>query len=189
MSQQSIICLILIGIVLLLLLWTLRHPVGQQGTYVMEATEEVDGERTLIANTVIAVLRYAFKDLHIDEPVAATSPDGRRSYFRIVTPEGHVIIQFDWSRDKLRLFHAYHSDEESGMLHSTLKIRNGLVDEVKLADFGHQVADLELKMIEHKLLHSDSFKNLVLQTLAAAAAENSEEEEDENGGEQPPFLV
>lgn len=182
MNPSSIIGLIALSLVLLLSLWLILRSFRRK-VYTVESTEEVDGERTLLANAVLTVLQFALQELRPDEPVSATSPDGNRSYLRIVTPAGHIIIQFDWLHKKVLLFHGCHTDTESMMAFETLKIRNNLVDEIKLSKFGHDAAAQELEIVERKILHSEGFKHLVLNTLAQAAEGSEEEMEKENGGQ------
>lgn len=188
--SQNIVPIIICGLVALLALiaiWRV-HKAGGGSTYVMETTEQVDGERTLLVGNVLAVFQYNLQKLSTSAPEAATSPDGQRSYININTVEGHIMLQFDWARSCLRLYYNYHTDDSSGYIREKLKIKHNAVDEIKLATFCHKIVDNEIKIIEERILHSDTFKNILMQTLKTEPAEEEGAEEfeltlDEKGGQ------
>lgn len=197
MTPQEVIPMVITGIVLIIVLWAMIKWLhgGNGVAYVMEQTDEVDGERTLLVNTVLTVLQRNLEKLHVQTPEATTSPDGHRSYINIVTLEGHVMLQFDWLHSKVYCFHSYHGHDVDGTISLKLKIRHNAVDEIKLSAFCKQVVETEMKIIENVITNSEEFQNLLLQVLstADAGANNQEEEQavqvvlnpeqSENGGQ------
>ena len=180
MTPQEVVPIVITGILLLVVLWAMiKWLHGGGATYVMESTDEVDGERTLLVNTVLSVLQYNFQKLRVQAPECTTSPDGHRSYISIVTLEGHVTLQFDWLRSKVYCFYSYHSDDLSGTVSLKLKIRHNVVDEIKLAEFCKQVISTEMKIIENAITNSEEFQNLLLQALQGAGTEANNQEEEQ----------
>lgn len=181
MTPQEVVPIVITGIVLVIILWASikwLHS-GNGVAYVMEPTDEVDGERTLLVNMVLAVLQYNLQKLHVQAPEATTSPDGYRSYINIVTLEGHVMLQFDWLHSKVYCFYSYHDNDVNGTISLKLKIRHNVVDEIKLSEFCKKVVETEMQIIENVITNSEDFKNLLLQALSSAGAEANNQEEEQ----------
>ena len=170
MNPSSIIGLVALSLILLLSLWLIFRGSRSSVSYTVESTEEVDGERTLLVNIIVPILKFALREIHPDEPQTTTSPDGNRSYLHFLTMMGHVVVQFDWVAQKVSLFHSCHSDDESSTSSVQLKIRHNMVDEIKLRDFGEQVAAKESSMVERKILQTPEMKQLLMTALAQKIA-------------------
>lgn len=165
MDTNTIVLLAAIAAFIIALLLILgSRPSG--GAYVVENSEEVDGERTLCANNIVAVIRYQLGALCNGETDYQSSPDGRRSYLIVSTIEGRFITQIDWLTNRAYFNYTFHTETESGALNYKLPIRHNVVDEVKLATFVRQVAELEQKYVERRLLDSPQFQAFAKAMLA-----------------------
>lgn len=177
---DNITQIIALSVVLILLLYlAIKHLrfIGS-GEYVMTTTvsESVDEERTLFANSILSIAEYKLSSYVQTPPNLATSPDGQRYYFRVVTTYGHLMIVFNWQKHKVYLQYGYHTDNESGMMQCRLRERHNTVNEVKLAKFLDRVARNELEL----LAGSTEGKQAILNLLQQSLSQNGEEE---NGGE------
>ena len=190
MSPNNILPIIMCAILGLLIGYELYRSFSNRGTYTTVVNEgAVDEERTMCANAILHVVKYWLQELVSNEPIMSTSPDGQRNYFDVSTVEGHVLVQFDWVRNRIYLKYARHS-LESGEAHSrhlSLRIKHGSTDEEALAKFLQGVAAYEQEELNRKIFNSPVFQDLVSKLLAQT--QGSDEEDTENGGEQPPFLV
>lgn len=171
------------GVVIYFILSAIVYHLQSQQNAIMlsESTEAVDGERTMLANSVLQAIQYWLQDIGGD-PLAASSPDSARSYIKIPTVEGYVQAQFNWRTNRVHVYYARHSLEEgcAETRRLTLRIRHGAVNEIKLGKFISDIHDLESENVKRKVFDSNAFKTLV-QSIMQSAGDS--EKETENGGE------
>ena len=164
-----------------------RFQTRSQTMYTVESTDEVDGERSMLANSVLAVFRYELQNLHVKEVTSTTSPDRQRSYFRVATPNGYVMVQFDWDRGRVHCTHTMHSELGGCTQTLNLRVRHNLVDEVKLGQFADKIEKAESALVKLQVQSSDEYQELIARAMIKAVGEalaDSEEEAEEEEGDE-----